>query len=102
MVLILKMALLFVLHYTRILYILPCIYTPLLLLCIHFQKNFYSLTYNVTHVLTEIVLGHELTSVDEIHGQFEDISQASAEEIKKYVSYSIVLSRVNNNNMLYT
>jgi len=46
------------------------------------------------YVLTEIVLGHELTSVDEIHGQFEDISQASVEEIKKYVSnlyvYTIV------------
>ena len=33
----------------------------------------------------EIVLGHELTSVDEIHGQFEDISKASEEEILQYV-----------------
>ena len=33
----------------------------------------------------EIVLGHELTSVDEIHGQFEDISKASVDEMKKYV-----------------
>jgi len=32
-------------------------------------------------------LGHNLTSIDEIHGQSEDISQVSVEEVKKFVSY---------------
>ena len=30
-------------------------------------------------------MGYGLTSVDEIHGQFEDISKASVDEVKKYV-----------------
>lgn len=34
----------------------------------------------------EIALGHKLITVDIMHGQFEDISKASAEEVKKYVS----------------
>jgi len=36
-------------------------------------------------ILLEVILGHELTNVDIVHSQGEDVGKASVDEIQKFV-----------------
>ena len=65
--------------------------------CVHsiiivsFLLHFDCLVQPFYFTIAEVVLGHELTNVDEIHGQFEDISKASVDEMKNFVCISVLL-----------